>query len=136
MQTKNTGIAECLVNGATGTVKKKIEIPPQKPLSGTLYIKFDDQNIGKQLKQTSKYKGLVPVKAVSSVFSVTENSVSVQVERTQFPGTLAWGITVHKAQGSTYAEMIADMTFTPKQKTTMPGQLYTMLSREQNPWIN
>jgi len=94
----------------------------QAPCISNLMIK----TFGKQLKQTSKYKGLVPVKAVSSVFSVTEN-LSVQVERTQFPGTLAWGITVHKALGSTYAEMITDMTFTPKQKTTMPGQLYTML---------
>jgi hypothetical protein len=131
MHTKNTDISEGLVNGATGTIKR-LEIPPQKPLSGTIYVKFDDAIVGRQLKQSCKFKGLVPIKPVSSTFSITENSTSLQVERTQFPGTLAWGITVHKAQGSTYAEMIADMTFTEKQKTTMPGQIYTMLSRSKS----
>jgi len=48
------------------------------------------------------------------VFSVTEIPVYVQVKGTKFPETLAWGITVHKVHGSTFAEMIADMTFTPK----------------------
>lgn len=61
-------------------------------------MKFDDSDIGRQLKQTCNSKGLVPVKPVSVIFSVTETSTSVQVERTQFPGTLAWRITVHKAQ--------------------------------------
>jgi hypothetical protein len=76
-------------------------------LSGTIYVKFDDAIVGRQLKQSCKFKGLVPIKTVSSTFSITENSTSLQVERFQFPGTLAWGITVHKAQGRTYAEMIA-----------------------------
>ena len=39
---------------------------------------------------------------------------------------LAWGMTVHKAQGSTYEYMIGNMnsTYPPK-----PGQMYTMFSR-------
>ena len=44
----------------------------------------------------------------------------------QYPGTLAWGITIHKAQGSTYESMIGNMN--PKYPAT-PGQTYTMLSR-------
>ena len=48
------------------------------------------------------------------------------VERTQYPGTLAWGMTVHKAQGSTYEYMIGNMS---SKYPSKPGQTYTMLSR-------
>ena len=44
----------------------------------------------------------------------------------QYPGTLAWGITIHKAQFSTYETMIGTMN--PKYPAR-PGQTYTMLSR-------
>ncbi|KAH3832138.1 hypothetical protein DPMN_105415 [Dreissena polymorpha] len=131
MHTKITDIAEGLVNGATGTIKQ-IEIPPSYPLKGTMYIHFHGNNTSKNLTLTSKYKGLVTVTAVSAVFSITDKSTYVQEERTQFPGTLAWGITIDKSQGSAYHEMIADMTFTKQQKTTMPGQIYTMLCRAKS----
>jgi ATP-dependent exoDNAse (exonuclease V) alpha subunit len=98
----------------------------------TIFVKFDDQKIGKQAKAKSKYKDLVPIKAITAGFSISDKSSSLQVERTQYPGTLAWGITVHKSQGSTFEQMIGDMT-TPAGKTnTMPGQIYTMLSRAKS----
>ena len=119
------------MDGATGTIMK-IDIPENKSLDGTINVKFDDPKIGRKTKAISAHKNLVPIKAVSAAFSITEKSTSIQVERTQFPGTLAWGITVHKSQGSTFEQMVGDMT-TPDGKTnTMPGQIYTMLSRAKS----
>ena len=44
-------------------------------------------------------------------------------------GGLSIGQIVYKAKGSTYAEMVAHMAFTPKtEQNNMPGQLYTMIS--------
>ena len=128
MLTKNIDTEDGLVNGATGTIIK-LEIPHSKPLLGALYIKFDDPKIGKQAKTASRHKGLVPIRAVTAPFSISERASSILVERKQFPGTLAWGITVHKAQGSTFEQMIGDMTLSEKKSNTMPGQIYTMLSR-------
>jgi len=91
-----------------GVQLHKLKCHHKKPLSGTLYIESDHSNISKQLQQTSKYKYLV--KAVSSVLIGIEHSVFILLERAQILGTLAWGITVHIANGSTY------LTFTPKQK--------------------
>ena len=125
MHTKNTDLADGLVNGATGQITH-IEINTENPLKGIIYVKFDSHNTGKEIKKTSKYPESVPVRAVSEKFPLPGKGRSVTVERTQFPGTLAWGMTVHKAQGSTYESMIGNMSspWAPK-----PGQVYTMLSR-------
>ncbi|XP_033759087.1 uncharacterized protein LOC117341337 [Pecten maximus] len=128
MHTKNTDIEDGLVNGTTGTIVK-LHVDPTKPLKGTIYVKFDDMNIGCQAKKTSPFKDLVPIKAVTAAFFLTQKAKSIQMERTQFPGTLARGITVHKSQGSTFETMIADMETPANVKSTMPGQIYTMLSR-------
>jgi ATP-dependent DNA helicase PIF1 len=131
MQTKNVDTEDGLVNGATGTIIK-LELPPSNPLEGTIFVKFDDPNTGKQAKSKSKYKGLVPIQPVAATFSISEKSSSILVERVQFPGTLAWGITVHKAQGSTFEEIVGDMTTPNDKNNTMPGQIYTMLSRAKS----
>jgi len=84
------------------------------PCYYTFYVEI---NLSIYLQQTSKYNGLVLVNAVSLVMIRTENSVFILLEKAQIIGTLAWGITVHIANGSTYAEIIADMTFVPNRKT-------------------
>jgi hypothetical protein len=52
MQTKNVDIPDGLVNGATGTIIK-IDIPENKPLDGTIYVKFDDPKIGRKAMASS-----------------------------------------------------------------------------------
>ena len=42
---------------------------------------------------------------------------------------LAWGLTTHKFQGSTYSEMVVDMTKPSNVKVIPQGLVYTMLSR-------
>lgn len=131
MHTKKTGISEGLVNKSTGTLKKTTLNPRNHCLENYIYEKLDDSNVGKQLKQTCKFKGLEPIKPNSTVFSITENPTSMQDER-QFQGTLALIITVHKAQGSTYEEKLAVMTFSEKQKPIMHGLIYTILSKSKS----
>ncbi|KAK3100749.1 hypothetical protein FSP39_024640 [Pinctada imbricata] len=128
MQTKNVDISDGLVNGATGIIMK-LDIPEKSPLQGTLYVKFDDPKVGKNARKQSCHHNLVPIRPISVTFALTEKSAAIQVERTQFPGTLAWGVTVHKSQGSTFEQMVGDMTTPGGRTNTMPGQIYTMLSR-------
>ena len=121
MHTKNTDIENNLVNGAIGTIHD-IYFPSENKLKGLIFVKFDSDAVGLNLKNSSN---CVPIKAVTESFCLP-GKAHVFVERTQFPGTLAWAITVHKSQGSTYNSMIGhlDSKITPKQ-----GQVYTMLSR-------
>lgn len=85
-------------------------------MDGIIYVRFDDPKIGKQATEKSRYKDLVLIKAITAGFSITVKSSSLQVERTPYPGTLTWNITVHKSQGITFEQMIGDMT-TPNGKT-------------------
>ena len=110
----------------------KLDIPEKNPLQGILYVKFDDPKIGKNARKQSPHHNLVPIRPISVTFALTEKSSAIQVERTQFPGTLAWGVTVHKSQGSTFEEMVGDMTTPGGRTNTMPGQIYTMLSRAKS----
>ena len=74
-----------------------------------------------------KWKITAP-KAVTVKFFLAQKC-NVPVERRMFPGTLAFALTAHKAQGSTYNYMIADFQKPPGYKTTPQGLGYTMLSR-------
>jgi hypothetical protein len=104
MQIKNTDLGDGLVNGAAGIITY-IDIDEKQPLRGTVYVKFDNPNIGRKAQENSKYPGSVPIKATTISFILPQHA-SVTVDRTQYPGMLAWGVTVHKAQGSTYEKII------------------------------
>ena len=126
---KNTDLADGLVNGASGIITH-IEIDERKPLKGTIYVKFECAGIGKGAQKNSKHPGSVPIKPTTVAFNLPDHP-SVSVERTQYPGMLAWGLTVHKAQGSTYEKMIAHVKRPERMKnfSYKPGQIYTMISR-------
>ena len=129
MLTKNIDISDHLVNGVIGTIAH-LDLPPEDPLNETIYIKFDSNIIGSKAKKSSP-KHLcqaVPIKAITVKFLLAHKS-NVPVERRMFPGTLAFALTAHKAQGSTYEYMIADFQKTPGYKTIPQGLAYTMLSR-------
>jgi hypothetical protein len=125
---KNTDLGDGLVNGATGIITH-IDIDEKEPLKGTIYVKFYNPNIGRVAHKSSKYPGSVPIRATTIPFNPFKNQ-SVTIERTQYPGTLGWGLTVHRAQGSTYEKMIGHIKL-PKDSgfRYQRGQIYTMLSR-------
>ncbi len=72
----------------------------------------------------------VPIQAITVQYNTLHASEVIKLERTQYPGMLAWALTVHKAQGDSYDKMVGCvqqlLTRTPKY---MCGQIYTMLSR-------
>lgn len=130
MLTKNIDIVDHLVNGASGTVIS-LDIQSDKPLHGTIYVKFDDECCGMQARQRSPphLSHCAPIKAVTAQFMLSKK-LPVPVERTQYPGILAFALTVHKSQGSTYKYMHGDLTVENPGKTPTPqGLVYTMLSR-------
>lgn len=74
-----------------------------KPLRGTIYVKFDCPKIGTKARQSSKYKDAVPIKAVTATFNFSENKKTVS-RKTTVSMLFSRGITVHKAQGSTFGD--------------------------------
>ena len=52
MITKNVDTEDGLVNGTTETIRK-LELTMSVPLLGTLFVEFDDPNVGKKLKTIS-----------------------------------------------------------------------------------
>ncbi|XP_062618879.1 uncharacterized protein LOC134280486 [Saccostrea cucullata] len=128
MLTKNYDIADHLVNGVIGTLVD-YNIPSNNKLNGQLYMKFEKDVIGKNARKSSppQLKDTVPIQAISVRFLLA-SQCSVPVERKMYPVTLAYALTAHKSQGSTYEYMIAD--FTRLTKSPPPqGLAYTMISR-------
>ena len=126
--TKNIHIADHLVNGVIGTIVE-FDIPPHNPLGGTIYVKFDDKRVGTYAKRQSPphLKYAVPIKAVTARFPLSQNC-NIPVERLMYRGVLAYGLSGHKAQGSTYDYMVVDFTLPPKVHFQQ-GQAYTIISR-------
>ena len=104
-------------------------ISPQTQLGGTIYVKFDDKCIGAKVKRHSlpHLKHALPIKAVTARFPLSL-TCSIPVERLMYPGFLAYGLSGHKAQGSTYGYMVEDFTL-PEKSHCQQGHAYTMVSR-------
>ena len=69
MITKNIDTSDHLVNGVIGTIRH-IDISPNKPLQGCIYLEFEKSIVGNELKKTSPsgLRHLVPIRAVCSTF--------------------------------------------------------------------
>ena len=99
-----------------------------------VYIKFDDQKAGRTLIQTSGYtfageNGVVPIEPVLSKIKIRPGKPSSpEVQRIQFPITLAWTCTIHKVQGLTLKNVIISFNLN-KQRSFNYGQVYVALSR-------
>ena len=52
---------------------------------------------------------------------------SFNATRVQFPMKLAWAVTIHKCQGLTLPEIVANMS--PSKGSFSPGQAYVAFSR-------
>ncbi len=125
--TKNIDISDHLVNGVTGTVKK-IAVNQKCPLDGTIFLKFDSDDVGVKARKTSRHHSLVPIQAVTTKFPLSKRS-SVRVERKMYPLIECFALTSHKSQGSTYAFMKGICTLPEDMTCMQPGQMYTILSR-------
>lgn len=128
MLTRNIDIQDHLVNGIIGIVRA-IDTKENK-LKGTIFVDFGEDKIGQNAKLLSPrhLRNCVPIKAVTSSF-LLQKPCTISVERTMYPIILAYAITSHKSQGSTYRHVVADLTLPETVKTVFPGQVYTILSR-------
>lgn len=104
----------------------------QKPT--VIYVKFDDKRAGGMLIKNSgdtfaKQNHFVPIEPVLSKIKVHPGKpYSPELQRIQFPITLAWACTIHKVQGLTLQNVVISFKLN-KQKSFNCGQVYVALSR-------
>ena len=133
MLTTNIDIADRLINGQMGTVIKiGLNEKTQKP--NIVYIKFDDSDAGKNAvtKHSNSFardNNVVPIKPVLTKIKIRPGKPSSpEIQRTQFPLTLAYACTVHKVQGLTLKKVVISFDLL-KQRSFNYGQLYVALRR-------
>ena len=101
--TTNISISDRLINGQMGSIFK-VDVNPTNRKPTVLYIKFDDPNAGKSLINTSgnplaREHQVVPIEPVLAKMKIRPGKPSPEIQRVQFPVTLAWACTVHIVQG-------------------------------------
>ena len=129
MLTANVDVSDGLVNGAMGTIKHVIT--NDKNEVTVILVHFDTTSIGVKCIQTSAYKqsypNAVPI-CKHEVQFLARRKKGAEINRIQFPLTLAWATTIHKVQGLTLDEIVVDM----KGGHFSPGQAYVACSRVKN----
>ena len=113
MLTTNADISDRVINGQFGTViKDSFDNVSNEP--STVFVKFDDSNAGVSAMRNSSSSfasenNLVPIKPVLEKIKVRPGKrSSPEMQRLQFPVTLAWACTVHKVQGLTLDNIVAN----------------------------
>ena len=133
MLTSNISIGDRLINGQMGTVFK-IDVNQNTQIPTVLYIKFDDQNAGKDLINTcgkpfARENKVVPIEPVLAKIKIRPGKASSpEIQRVEFPVTLAWACTIHKVQGLTLEKVVFSSELI-KQRAFNYGQVYVALSR-------
>ena len=133
MLTTNLDVEDLLINGQIGTIVK-IKINAISAKLDVIYVRFDDQNAGKERIGRSndtyaRTHGFVPIVPVLTRIKVKENRPSSpEIQRKQFPLKLSWSCTVHKAQGLTLDRVIFSFELF-KQRQFNCEQVNVTLSR-------
>ena len=133
MLTTNIDIADRLINGQLGTIVR-IEVNQNNQNPTVIYIKFDDDKAGSSLIQKSSHpfvreNQVVPLQPVLAKIKIRSNKPSSpEIQRTQFPLTLAYAVSIHKVQGLSLTNVVISFDLV-KQRTFNYGQVYVALSR-------
>ncbi|XP_061749313.1 uncharacterized protein LOC133547832 [Nerophis ophidion] len=122
MLCKNVDVADGLVNGACGTVTH-IQIEGDEDFPKTVYVKFDDPNIGSQRRKQRSHAA-VECPHSTAIDPEEDSATKRGGLRRQFPLKLAWACTIHKVQGLTVEEAVVCL-----RKVFAAGQAYVALSR-------
>ncbi len=113
MLRRNIDVNRGLCNGALGTVTK-INMNSCGNYVQNIIVIFD-------CNKNSDFKETV-IERINSDFEIRKN---IYANRSQFPLTLAWAITIHKCQGITLDHVLIDLG----QDIFESGQAYVALSR-------
>ena len=104
MLTNNIDIADRLINGQIGTIiKVDVNKNTQKPT--VVYVRFDDNKAGKTVISKSsnifvRENNVVPIEPILARVKMRPGKPSSpEIQRVQFPITLAYAVTIHKVQG-------------------------------------
>ncbi|XP_068742578.1 ATP-dependent DNA helicase PIF1-like [Montipora capricornis] len=133
MLTNNIDIADTLINGQIGTVVK-IEVNQNNKKPSIIYVKFDDTKAGNNLIQKStgsfvRQNRVVPIEPVLAKFKVHPNKPSSpEIQRMQFPLTLAYAVSIHIVQGLSLNSLVINFELVKKRSFNY-GQVYVALSR-------
>ena len=110
MLTDNISVSDRLINSSVATVRHLDR--RSKPLCSTIYVKFDDSEVGNSMKDRrlcGELKDCVPITARAKRFPLKKGKSTVIAERKQFLLILGHAITDHKSQESTLAYMQGDL---------------------------
>ncbi|XP_068737239.1 uncharacterized protein [Montipora capricornis] len=133
MLTNNIDISDRLINGQLGTVVR-IEVNQNNKKPTIIYIKFDDAKAGNSLIQKStnsfvRQNRVVPIEPVLAKIKIHPNKPSSpEIQRMQFPLTLAYAVSIHKVQGLSLNSLVISFELV-KQRSFNYGQVYVALSR-------
>lgn len=94
-----------------------------------MIAKLEKNVINKCNNQFAKKNNFVPIEPILARFKVTpEKPSSPEIQRVQFPITLAWACTVHKVQGLTLDKIVVSLSLNG-QKYFNYGQIYVAINR-------
>ena len=126
----NVRTDDSLTNGASNVIRLVQLYQPKKP-SGIIWVRFDDEDVGKKTRQENRrlyVQGIqatwTPIKSITSQFAVGRTR-SAQVMRKQFPLRPAAAKTVHRCQGDTQSQIVVNLD----TKRAIPHIHYVALSR-------
>lgn len=133
MLTNNIDIADRLINGQLGTVLR-IDVNQNNKKPTIIYVKFDDPKAGNSSiqKSTSSFvrqNRVVLIEPVLAKIKLHPNKPSSpELQRMQFPLTLAYAVSIHKVQGLSLNSLVISFELV-KQRSFNYGQVYVALSR-------
>ena len=129
MLTTNVEITDRLINGQLGTVMNvNADNVSNKP--STIFVKFDDSNARMSAIQNSssafaRENNVVPIQPVLARIKVRpQKPSSHEIQRVQFPLTLAWACTVHKVQGLTLNNIVVSFDLKKQRHFTLVKSMW------------
>ena len=99
MLTSNIYTSQGLVMGYV----EHVDINPENDLPRIIYVKFDDESVGKIIQSKENRNG-IPIETLQSEFH--GGRVIIQE---QFPLQPCWGCTIHKLQGTTLERAVVSI---------------------------
>ena len=129
MLTKNIDIADKLINGQIGIIKKVIV---KNGRVSELYVEFFDEEVGLKSIESdcyARHHNFDPIERSETDIHVNKRNLSSPtIKRTQFPLVLSWATSFHKVQSLSISEAVISFELL-RQKQFNAGQMHVAMSR-------